>query len=117
MKDWDNLLMYDNINFTYKTDKYIGDKQLKTVKRKLNNIMNRHIIKTYGKQQNMNPEIAYHPENNFNGRVEYNISAYPKPLPENLPKELFDIFPDNITVEKIELSESVNLTKRDFHTV
>ena len=106
---WTNLVMWDNISFYYIPNKPVSKDQLKEIKKLLNGYINNVVYDGYIKANmvDMKPEISY----NRYGQVEYNVSAYPKPLPKNCPEDIFSVLP-----ESIEFNDLV-LTKKDWHGV
>lgn len=108
MTNWENLVMWDNISFYYTTNDIISGEKLKQIKKELNKYINNIAYGGYIKKHgiNMSPEISYN-----NGIIDYNVSAYPTPLPKNFPQDIFNVIPEIIEFENL------TLTKKTWHTV
>lgn len=108
MANWENLVMWDNISFCYTTNDIVSDDNLKRIKKILNKYIN--VVAYDGhikhKRINMNPEISYNDRT-----IDYNVSAFPKPLPKNFPLDIFSILPEVIEFENL------TLTKKTLYAV
>lgn len=102
MATWENLVMWDNISFYYGFNKPVSEEQLKEIKKVLNNYTNNIAYNGYIKKNKVN----MHPSITIGGtKIDYNVSAYPSPLPKNCPSDLFNIFPNEIKLDDLILSK------------
>jgi hypothetical protein len=97
--NWDKLVMWDNVDFS--ASSYLSEPQLKKLKKILNGYLNNVAYDGYIKKNkiNMNPEIKQY--NKFKKDIYYNVYAYPLPLPQSFPEDVFKILPSIIQIDDV----------------
>lgn len=108
MDDWNDLVMWDNISVYYHANGKMTDSDIKETKKILNYFLNNRMYSGYINKNriNMNPSINF-----SNLEIEYNISAYPNPLPKTFPEVMFNTLPKYIDIG------SIKLVKKDYLAV
>lgn len=108
---WKDLVMWDNITFCYdnlnKTK--LSESDLKEIKKTFNMYVNNIAYKGYVSKNRVN--MSMNIKKVGSNEIEYNVSAYPKPLPQNFPKYVFSILPKYI------YGTNYRLVKKDYHAI
>lgn len=109
MNEWKDLVMWDNTSFYYVSNKKnVSKEDLKEIKKILNFHVNNIAYDGYIKKNkiNMGPTLKL-----MGSEIDYNISSYPLPSPEDFPKYIYSILPAEIT------RGDIKLTKHSYHAI